>query len=179
MKYYLTILAAFVALNLQSTKTWAQETEPEKESYKHGLGIGAGFTTGYGLSYRFFPGKLGFQLNLAPYKTAETARYSAGLTFIYPIIPGNITTLYIYQGNHFLYSSERIYFEDNTRTIESWEPTEFTGQRVDQFFNHGIGFGMEIVFAKRMGLNLMAGYAAYDNFKMLNVTGETALYFKF
>ena len=33
--------------------------------------------------------------------------------------------------------------------------------------------------AKRIGLNLMAGYAFYNNFKQLNVTGEAALYYKF
>ena len=30
----------------------------EKTSFKHGLGIAAGLTTGYGLSYRFIPKNL-------------------------------------------------------------------------------------------------------------------------
>jgi len=38
---------------------------------------------------------------------------------------------------------------------------------------------VEFIIAKRIGLNLMGGYAFYDNFSQINFTGETALYFKF
>ncbi len=52
-------------------------------------------------------------------------------------------------------------------------------RKTEQYFNNGIGFGIEIIMAKRISLNLMAGYAFYDNFRKLNITGETALYYKF
>jgi hypothetical protein len=32
---------------------------------------------------------------------------------------------------------------------------------------------------ERIGLNLMSGYAFYDNFNGLNVTGEMSIYYKF
>jgi hypothetical protein len=45
--------------------------------------------------------------------------------------------------------------------------------------NNESGFGVEIVMAKRIGLNLMTGYTFYNNFSQLNITGEVALYYKF
>ncbi len=49
----------------------------------------------------------------------------------------------------------------------------------ENYFNVGVGIGIEVTLAKRVGLNLMTGYAAYDNFNKLNITGEAALYYKF
>lgn len=179
MKAKQLFIISLAILGFCSTLTFAQETDQETKTYRHSLGIGAGFTTGYGLSYRYFPTKLGLQLNFAPYKTKETAQYSAGLTFIYPIIPGQVASLYVYQGNHYFYNSHIIYYMNETMKEESFEPTGFRKRIEESYFNNGLGFGMELAFAKRMGFNLMAGYAFYDNFRQINVTGETALYFKF
>ena len=71
------------------------------------------------------------------------------------------------------------YYLDEPKTISSPEATKISERITESFFNNGVGFGMEIIFAKRIGFNIMAGYGAYDNFQQLNVTGETGLYFKF
>ena len=42
----------------------------------------------------------------------------------------------------------------------------------------GIGFGVEFIVAKRIGLNFQAGYGAFENFENINVTVETGLFFK-
>ena len=47
------------------------------------------------------------------------------------------------------------------------------------FFIGFLDTGFPLFIQKRIGLNLMAGYAFYNNFKQLNVTGEAALYYKF
>ena len=142
--------------------------------YKYGIGGGAGFATGYGLSFRYIPKKIGGQVNFAPYKNKETERYSIGITLIYMIIESKVSNLFIYQANHYYYNSQMIYTY-NPNLPNSEEKVRNT----ESYFNNGLGFGIEIIMAKRIGLNLMAGYAFYNNFSQLNVTGEAALYYKF
>lgn len=166
----------FVALLFTSafSSSFAQTTDFPLEEYKYGIGGGAGFTTGYGLSFRYLPKKFGAQLNFAPYKAEDTERYSLGLTFIYKIIESKITNLYLYQGNHYYYNSYLAYtYNPNVPYSEELKKVK------ESYLNNGVGFGIEIIIAKRIGLNLMAGYAFYDNFRKLNVTGEAALYYKF
>lgn len=148
--------------------------EPEKRM-NHSVGAGAGFTTGYGLSYRYKPGKLGGQINFAPYHSSETDRYSIGATLLYTLIENKISNLYLYQGNHYYYNSETVYTYDPYTGAQ-----QATNERnTDAFFNNGLGFGIEFIILKRVGFNLMGGYAFYRNFSQVNVTGETALYYKF
>ncbi len=142
-------------------------------AFKHAIGAGAGFTTGYGLSYRYTPGKFGIQLNFAPYHDKETDRFSTGLTFLYTIIRNTNTSLYAYQGNHYYYNSQLTYVYIPN------QPTPEQQRSKSAYMNNGLGVGIEITIAKRIGLNLMGGYAFYNNFNNLNLTGETALYYKF
>jgi hypothetical protein len=59
-------------------------------------------------------------------------------------------------------------------------PFNETYERVSEgYTNNGVGFGIEIIIAKRISFNLMAGFATYRNFSNINLTGETALYYKF
>lgn len=159
---------------LYSIKLIAQTPEETIPKFKHSLGAGAGFTTGYGLSYRYLPNKFGAQVNFAPYHDKETDRYSVGLTFIYILIENKISSLYLYQGNHYYYNSELIYIYDPLSPTSQDRVRESEG-----YVNNGLGFGIEFTIAKRIGLNLMVGYASYKNFEQLNLTGETALYYKF
>ncbi len=165
------ILSLFICL-----KANAQESDsiPLQEKYKFSIGAGAGFATGYGLSFRYVPEKFGGQVNFAPYKDKETERYSFGVTFIYLLIESKSSNLFLYQANHYYYNSEMVYIYDPNPPYNQGETRQTEG-----YFNNGVGFGVEIIFAKRIGLNLMAGYAFYDNFQQLNVTGELALYYKF
>jgi len=148
----------------------AQEQKLNEEKTKHAVGAGAGFTTGYGLSYRYTPNKLGVQVNFAPYKNGADYQYSFGLTALYSLMQNEKTTLYLYQANHYLASS----FMEFDNSIPS-----VLKRKTESYFNHGIGFGVEFIVASKIGFNLMTGYATYDNFNKLNVTGEAALYFKF
>jgi hypothetical protein len=149
-------------------------TNKSDQVYKYGIGGGAGFATGYGLSFRYMPKKFGGQINFAPYKTKETERYSIGITMLYTLIESKVSNLYLYQANHYYYNSQMNYVYDPSK------PNSQDMERVTEaYFNNGLGFGIEIIMAKRIGLNLMAGYAFYDNFNQLNVTGEAALYYKF
>ena len=158
------------------TSVSAQIEKAESESkFRHSLGAGAGFTTGYGLSYRYMPKSFGAQVNFAPYKDGDVERYSVGLTFLYNLIETRPANLFLYQGNHFYSETRPEYIYDPINPYVA--PTE--KMVTDSYINNGLGIGIEFNIAKRIGLNLMGGYAFYRNFQNVNFTGETALYFKF
>ena len=142
----------------------------QETKLKHGLGMGAGFTTGYGISYKYTPNKLGVQVNFAPYKSKTLQRYSLGVTFTYTLIEKRISKLYLYEANHFFYSKETYDYLGNVGGPNITK---------ESYLNNGLGFGFELTIAKSIGLNLMSGYAFYDNFNNINITGEMALHYKF
>ncbi|MEI6694589.1 MAG: hypothetical protein WCO13_00865 [Bacteroidota bacterium] len=131
--------------------------------FKHALGVAAGFTTGYGLSYRYLPTKFGAQATFAPYVDNEREIFSIGITFLYTIVKAENLNLYLYQGNQYYYNKKKL-----SKPVE-----------VNKYFNNGIGIGIEFTFQKRFGFNIMGGYAGYEDFNKINFTGETALFFKF
>jgi len=147
--------------------------QDSSRNFKHAIGAAAGFTTGYGLSYRFMPAKYGVQITFAPYHDSNLDRFSTGLTLLYTLVESKVTNLFLYQGTHHYY---------NSRIEERYDPDKTTPTSVrvtESYVNVGLGVGIEIIIAKRVGFNLMAGYAAYDNFNKLNITGESGLFYKF
>ncbi len=151
------------------------ETSEQSQSFKHALGVGAGWTTGYGLSYRYFIDKCGIQATFAPYSDYNTTQFSSGLTFLFYLINAENTNLFFYQGNHFFYSKDTYYYGGGMYISGGDNNSEY----VDQFFNHGLGIGIEFLIANRVSFNLMGGYAGYENFDRISLTGETGLYYRF
>lgn len=168
LNLFLTAIVSGLSLSIST----GQDSVSTK--FKYGIGGGAGFTTGYGLSFRYLPKRFGAQVNFAPFKSKETERYSVGVTFLYTLIENKISNLFLYQGNHYYFNSYTNYLYDPTNPFVN-TPTRVT----EDYMNNGLGFGIELTIAKRIGFNLMAGYAFYNTFKELNVTGETALFYKF
>lgn len=145
-----------------------QVNNNENGRFRNALGIGAGFTTGIGVSYRYYFSKFGLQVTFGPLQDNDTHRYSTGLTFIYNIIETSKTNFFLYQGNHYFYTKEKYhstYYPFNNKTTD--------------YFNNGIGMGMEFIILKRVSFNLMGGYGVYKSFKYFSLTGETGLYYKF
>jgi hypothetical protein len=89
-----------------------------------------------------------------------------GLTLLLKLEENRYSSLFLYQANSFYYKEEHFLYSP---TYE---------RRITRTFNNGLGLGTEIVFIKKLGLNLMGGYAYYDNFKELGLTFETALFYK-
>ncbi len=86
---------------------------------------------------------------------------------MYNVVETRTTSFFVYEGNHYRYNevldnSTNIYPEDNKH---QW--------------NNGLGIGIEFLIFKRVSFNLMGGYASYDAFREINVTGETGLFYKF
>ena len=169
----LAVFSCLLVLTFGSIKVNGQSNDAEpKQKLVHSVGAAAGFTTGYGLSYRYRPGKFGVQGTFAPYSSGDVKTFSTGVTFLYTILENSSSNLYIYQGNHYFYHS----FIGSTYEANG---TYTTKRYTDSYMNNGLGVGIELIVAKRVGLNLMGGYAAYENFSGLNLTGEVAMYYKF
>lgn len=158
----------------QTAQCQTDAGEEQRDSFKYNLGFGAGFMTGYGLSFRYMPQKWGVQANLGPYFDGEKERYSLGITFLYRLIESEKAHFYLYQGNHYMYNTYMDYIYAGPKQGEPFEV-----KRMEEYINTGLGMGVEVILAERVGLNFMAGYGFYDNFRRLNITGETAFYFKF
>jgi hypothetical protein len=133
-----------------------------KAKFNNSLGVAAGFTTGYGLSYRYWPKKLGIQVTFAPYSDKYEAHTSFGVAFLIKLIETNKTNFFLYEGNHLLFNTDK--YIERSHNISSY---------------NGVGIGIEFIILKRISFNLMGGYAGMDNFERIGFTGETGLYFKF
>ncbi|MEQ9064464.1 MAG: hypothetical protein RIE58_09835 [Vicingaceae bacterium] len=166
-----------------------ESVAPLKEEvtlYKHGVGLAAGFTSAYGLSYRFFPRPFGFQVTFFPFrdKSNETHNYYTGTTqneikenynlgfvFLWQLKSSDIISFYTYQSNYYRYERNQTSY-----VLNSVQVTDIDESRI---WNHGIGLGIEAMGAGNITANFMVGYGFYNNFDDINVTAEIAFYYTF
>jgi hypothetical protein len=134
--------------------------------FKQGLGVGFGQTTGFGLSYRYFPGKLGVQGNLGLYSDPVYRFVNVGATFLYSIHASSFSNFYIYQANSYNHQRYTPYDEPLFGLIPNTT-------------NIGLGLGLELVVFDNFALNIMYGYGVQGKFKTILPTPECALYYKF
>ena len=161
MKYPQFIL--IMLLIFLSTRIFSQENKIDEniQQQKHSVGLAAGFTTGFGLSYRYLPKKLGIQATVLI--LPDNYYSSFGATILYKVIQHQYSWFYLYQSN--LYSTYR-------------NSGFGCGCPYYEWFN-GFGFGTEILLGNHFGLNFMGGAGFYENFDEFTVTAETGLYYKF
>ncbi len=143
------------------------------QSKKNEIGVHAGSTTGIGLSYRFWPGKFGFQLTALPIKQDDELWVSGGLTFLYKFYDAKYVRVFGYLGNHYQYDNSKVY-EYNYHT-----GTSYLVKDENSKYNIGIGPGFE--FGSTVRFNIMLGYGAYDILGEFNLlpAGEIGLYYNF
>ena len=173
---------AIIVLSVIAITTYAQkETKNKTKSLEHSIGIGAGFTTGFGLSYRYMPKKYGVQINLAPFYTdyMKNSTVSIGVTLLDKIVEGSSCNLYTYFANHYLI--RRGTGNDNIITNEygAFNNSTNSVSNNNDKWNTGLGLGFEFNTNKRVVLNIMGGIAQYNTFESLLPTVETALYYRF
>jgi hypothetical protein len=172
MKSKLIIIAAILFI---TNNVFSQEKIEKRESvrFNHSLGFGAGISTGYGMSYRYFGKKLGAQVNFSPYKDENKVNISSGLTFLYRIVELEEWSFYVYQGNHF-------YYDKDTSTDYNYMNDESVTQTIEtKYVNNGVGLGAEYATTERLSFNGMLGYGGQENFEKISITVEVAVYFKF
>lgn len=143
--------------------------------YNHGVGVAAGFVTGYGLSYRYLGEKHNLQITFAPYVKGKDAKISVGCALLKDMYVGDTSKLFLYSGLHYWYNRYTEKDDDENDII-------LKGEWTDQWLNCGLGPGFEFNITGNIVFDLMAGYAVYlcDNEPTrLDFTGETALFFYF
>ncbi|MDB4088513.1 hypothetical protein N9544_02705 [Flavobacteriales bacterium] len=165
----------FIAFGFNTFSQYEESNTPKKEyqkKSKHAVGLAAGFSTGYGLSYQYTPNKLTFQLAFAPFKDEHNTFISTGLTFIYRIKESDKLNFFVYQANHFI-------VDRSTYTTYSYPgniPSTYT--KNEDRFNNGIGLGFEFFLGENVLFDLMAGYGARRDFQELGLTAEMGLFYK-
>ena len=142
-------------------------------SSPHHFGLHAGTTTGLGLSYRYWPNKLGIQLTAAPYWAKNDFNIYSGLTGLLSIKENSTSEFFTYLGASF--NSDKGYFE----IYENGMYTEY--QQVDNRLNLGLGIGFRVTFLEVFDLNLQGGYGVYDITENIisRPTGEIGIYYRF
>ncbi len=164
MKKLISILLIVIPL-----LSYGQNAEKNNNDLKFGIGAAAGFSTGYGLSFRYWPSDWGLQVTSAPYYSSDDAQISFGLTTLRTIKDDGRIKLFLYWGNHILYEKYSYYYD-----------SYYDGVHKHTTWISGIGPGFEFTLFDKVSFNLMFGVATYvDGDFMLNMTGETGLYYKF
>lgn len=170
----LLISSALITFSFTSFSQYEESKTPKNEyrvKSKHAVGLAAGFSTGYGLSYQYTPNKLTFMLAFAPIKDDNMTLISTGLTFIYRIKEGEKLNFFVYQANHYIVdrSTRNQYISPGV-----YQSTTINNDR----FNNGLGLGFEFFIGRNVVFDLMAGYGARDNFNKLGLTAEIGLFYK-
>jgi len=157
----------------------AQQSEPSEDYFNHGLGLSASFTSGYGLSYRyFFNDKISLQPTAFYYYSKEDNRKNSGLNVGIEYQHGLFRTeearFYVYAG----YSYHRYYNDDSWYSDDPWNDYQSTNEDLMHFFGTGIGY--DYIFNKHFSVGLNTGfrygstkeYYNYPNRPMENTTNE-------
>ncbi len=157
---------------------FAQDKQEEPVAYMHHVGAFGGAASGYGLSYRFFPGTFGFHVTTTPIFGSDHSHFSMGLEMLYSINKGRITHLYGYLANNYIYRYDKW---ENYSYSSSVPTTSYQTSR-DITNISGIGVGFEICAGQRVGFNFQMGYGFYyynkDDWNT-GFDGGAGIYYKF
>ncbi len=171
MRFLLKIL--LVLLIASNNLVQAQDTVSIKNdsftAYKMRIGLGAGFTSGLGFSFKYQPKNLGVQLNLLPYfdDYGRQKYINAGLTLNYDLWHNNKNAIFAYLASSYTSSTQRQWYSSSKYATSS-------------SLNSGLGFGLEVLsFENRVVIDVMTGYAQYDTFKQMFLTAEFAIHYLF
>lgn len=162
--------------------------EQEEANLSRYIGGAFGISTGYGLSYRYWPGEWGTQVVFAPYSNGEDYTINLGTGIFRTLHETKHTRLFLYGATNGTYKYEGPWEWENP-VYENNEPTGETvtvkeGDEHSIGATLGIGPGMEIYIFRNIVLNFMFGYQFSIGSGQIAGTGlgftfETALYYRF
>ncbi|HAA16431.1 MAG TPA: hypothetical protein DCE41_33895 [Cytophagales bacterium] len=144
--------------------------EPISKEAKHAVGLSAGITTGVGISYRYWPKKLGIQLTAAPIFTSESTFASGGATFLLKLKENDWSNFFGYWGNHFLFTQDQNF--------------DFYGNpylyRTSDYYL-GLGGGLEFLLDENLSFSFMAGFAGVNLLTTpgFSLTAEASFFYRF
>ena len=179
---------AFILLFLFTIQAKSQDIAARK--YIHQIGLHAGFSTGTGLSYRYWPKKIGVQATILPIKFSKDKSdltganefiggifpfdeyqefISMGLTGLIKFNETKNLQFFGYWGNHYLITLEKDYNYDLV----------YHENKEEKKYNTALGVGFTT--KSPVGVNLMIGYGVYDVLDKFNLlpTAEFGFYFCF
>lgn len=153
----MTCLSAIMLIGI----TNGQDLSFGDDVKKHGFGINAGFTTGAGFSYMYWPKQTGVKFVLGTLGGHYASATSAGISFMHSIKESDKSRFFVYQGSH--YYTERSKPENYIYSND---------------LNIGAGFGLEFFQLDDITLQVMAGYGYFTAFNGISLTGEIGIFYR-
>lgn len=149
----------------------------ENDNLSRYVGGAAGFSTGMGLSYRYWPRDYGIQAVFAPVATENDTSINLGIAGFKSLHNTKYTRLFIYLAANSLYRN----YEENI--YSDTDPWEKTGSENIKYlsFTAGIGPGIEIYIFRYIVIDMMIGfkYGINGDTPGLGFTGEFGIYYRF
>ena len=160
-----SLLFLFLTFLIVSTS----QAQNDAVNYKHSLGLSAGLSTGLGLSYRYWPKRIGVQVAGIPVFSRNRFFSSSGVSVLAKIRDFNNIRLFGYLGSNLMY-------EKNT--------SDWTGGVYESYtFFSALGAGFRFNFLDAFNLNIQTGYAIMNRpiskYYETNISAEISLYYHF
>lgn len=170
MKKITSLLALLLFTNIILLGQYRVEL-PKKP---HGLGFAAGTTSGYGLSYKYFPNKFGFTINTVFYIEKIEKNLDIGGMLKYSLNESHYHKFFAYYSAYYRYRYDRYITFPNTYPYNPvWVVDEVSR------FSTGPGFGVEL-FNYRLSFVMHVGVGAYNNFRTFSMlAGGAGIYYRF
>lgn len=163
-KVLIAIVILISGLGVQS-----QTEKIEKENNGHNIGGYVGASSGYGISYRYFPNRVGIQITTTPVVGSDDSHLSLGGMLLISLNKTKYTNLFGYLGYHYKYTKEE--YDD--------EYSDYYYSNVGKFSSTGIGVGFELNVGNRVGFNWHLGYAYYTEENEYSDMEDTSNWFTF
>lgn len=155
-----------------------KSTAPDDKMYRNEIGLNLGYSTGFGISYRRWAQKFGFQITCMPYKTPDLLLVSAAFAGMYTLKRTQKVRTYLYVSTHFALTGSKT------------NSTSPTGTTVKSDFEYDkmtvCGTGLGFSFGRMVAFHLAFGYAAYSTYYYdshsefaLLPTAELGLHYQF
>ncbi len=139
MKKTILIILLFVSALMVN----AQNSDSLKTSkFKHSIGLQAGYSSAYGLSYRMDYNNWGLMTVFSPRINGNQQVYSFGITALRTVHKGDKASLFLYLGEHYL---------------RNYRNRSYNYEQLSQNYITAFGYGIKINFSSKVYLNLQFG----------------------
>ncbi len=203
------VLLSLVSLSFassDSSETGSSYSEVTSKRYSNYIGVAAGLTSGYGLSYKRWFDKWGVQLTLFPWyeeekysdKTDDSYYYdrdsgysnngygSIGLLLYRSLLESKYIRFCAYGGGNCYLEYKKYNYYSHTWDYSygkgDYVLTHYTGKKLTNTLSLGVGCGAEF-YIWRFGFHGLAGVRGSnrfpDNLKSLGLTAEAGAFFRF
>lgn len=153
-------------VSILGSAAWAQSSNEEMITRPNGVGMHIGATTGMGVSYRYWPGKVGAQINVFTNMNSDGRTTRIGGLLMREFIDRERLTVFGYIGG---------VMNSDTRANDFGQPEQ------NRSVSIGFGPGLDIPLGKIFSISLMGGYGIYSlgDMPRTNFTGEATLLYNF